>query len=160
MSISANHDDNKLKTFFFVFFPDKKSESETPSERGGSNSGSGIQTLDSQAEQYLTNEKKNVVVDSFVKWRITDVARFYISTQGNERIALNRLDSIVKDHRNNVIVGDLQFLLDFAIVGHAKCGTSTMMEWLGLHGQISCFAGETPHVSAKTIVRTVSSPPQ
>ena len=38
---------------------------------------------------------------------------------------------IVQDHRNHVIIGDLQFLLDFAIIGHVKCGTSTMMKMVG-----------------------------
>ena len=58
-----------------------------------------------------------------------------------------RFESIVKDHRNNVIVGDLQFLLDFAIVGHAKCGTSTMMEWVGHHPQVLCRGQELPHLT-------------
>lgn len=60
-------------------------------------------TLDTNPEQMLTSEQKFVAVDSFVKWRITDVARFYTSTQGNERVALNRLDSIVKDRIRNQI---------------------------------------------------------
>ncbi len=60
-------------------------------------------TLDTNAEQMITSEQKFVAVDSFVKWRITDVARFYTSTQGNERVALNRLDSIVKDRIRNQI---------------------------------------------------------
>jgi membrane protease subunit HflC len=61
-------------------------------------------TLDTSPEQMLTSEQKFVAVDSFVKWRIVDVSRFYISTQGgNERIALNRLDSIVKDRIRNQI---------------------------------------------------------
>lgn len=60
-------------------------------------------TLDTNAEDMLTSEQKFVAVDSFVKWRIADVARFYISTQGNERVALNRLDSIVKDRIRNQI---------------------------------------------------------
>ena len=60
-------------------------------------------TLDTNAEQMLTSEQKFVAVDSFVKWRITDVERFYTSTQGNERVALNRLDSIVKDRIRNQI---------------------------------------------------------
>jgi membrane protease subunit HflC len=51
----------------------------------------------------LTSEQKFVAVDSFVKWRIIDVSRFYTATQGNERIALNRLDSIVKDRIRNQI---------------------------------------------------------
>jgi membrane protease subunit HflC len=60
-------------------------------------------TLDTNPEQMLTSEQKFVAVDSFVKWRIIDVSRFYISTQGNERIALSRLDSIVKDRIRNQI---------------------------------------------------------
>lgn len=60
-------------------------------------------TLDTNPEQMLTAEQKFVAVDSFVKWRIVDVSRFYTSTQGNERIALSRLDSIVKDRIRNQI---------------------------------------------------------
>jgi membrane protease subunit HflC len=60
-------------------------------------------TLDTNPEQMLTSEQKFVAVDSFVKWRIVDVERFYTSTQGNERVALNRLDSIVKDRIRNEI---------------------------------------------------------
>ncbi len=60
-------------------------------------------TLDTNPEQMLTSSQKFVSVDSFVKWRIVDVERFYTSTQGNERIALNRLDSIVKDRIRNQI---------------------------------------------------------
>ena len=62
-----------------------------------------ILTLDTSPEQMITSEQKFVAVDSFVKWRIIDVSRFYTSTQGNERIALSRLDSIVKDRIRNQI---------------------------------------------------------
>jgi membrane protease subunit HflC len=60
-------------------------------------------TLDTNPEQMLTSEQKFVAVDSFVKWRIVDVANFYTSTQGIERVALSRLDSIVKDRIRNQI---------------------------------------------------------
>jgi membrane protease subunit HflC len=60
-------------------------------------------TLDTNAEDMLTSEQKFVAVDSFVKWRIIDVERFYTSTQGIESVALNRLDSIVKDRIRNQI---------------------------------------------------------
>ena len=60
-------------------------------------------TLDTSPEQMLTSEQKFVAVDSFVKWRIVDVSRFYTSTQGNEQIALARLDSIIKDRIRNQI---------------------------------------------------------
>lgn len=51
-----------------------------------------IQTLDSQEpERFITAEKKNVLVDSFVKWRIADVKQYYISVGGDEARAKNRL---------------------------------------------------------------------
>lgn len=62
-----------------------------------------ILTLDTQPENMITSEQKFVIVDSFIKWRIQDVSQFYISTQGNERNALNRLDSIIKDRIRNQI---------------------------------------------------------
>ncbi|PLY12263.1 MAG: protease modulator HflC [Sedimenticola sp.] len=42
-----------------------------------------IQTLDSTPERFLTVEKKDVIVDSFAKWRISDVAQYFRSTGGN-----------------------------------------------------------------------------
>ena len=62
-----------------------------------------ILTLDTAPEQMITVEQKFVAVDSFVKWRIVDIARYYTSTQGNERVAMSRLDSIVKDRIRNQI---------------------------------------------------------
>ena len=42
-----------------------------------------IQTLDARPERFLTVEKKDVIVDSFVKWRIANVGQYYRSTGGN-----------------------------------------------------------------------------
>ncbi len=56
-----------------------------------------IQTMTSKAERFLTAEKKNVIVDYFVKWRIGDVARFYTSVGGNIDQANFRLDQNFKD---------------------------------------------------------------
>jgi len=57
-----------------------------------------IQTLDAEPERYLTSEKKNVEVDSFAKWRIADVARFYTATGGGNINRANLLLSqIIKD---------------------------------------------------------------
>ncbi len=54
-------------------------------------------TLDVEPERFLTAEKKNVIVDSFVMWRIDDVARFYTAVSGDERHARLRLEQIIKD---------------------------------------------------------------
>jgi membrane protease subunit HflC len=55
-----------------------------------------IQTLDAPAERFLTGEKKNVIVDSYVKWRIVDAEQFYKSTGGNIARTNNRLTQIIK----------------------------------------------------------------
>lgn len=55
-----------------------------------------IQTLDAPPELYLTSEKKNVLVDSFVKWRISNVEQYYVSTGGNPVRAGQRLGEIIK----------------------------------------------------------------
>ena len=56
-----------------------------------------IQTLDVDPERFLTSEKKNVIVDSFVKWRIKDVGRYYTAVRGDVAQANLRLDQIIKD---------------------------------------------------------------
>ena len=56
-----------------------------------------ILTLDTPSERFLTSEKKNVIVDSFVKWRISNPRDYYTSTQGDERIAVSRIVSILND---------------------------------------------------------------
>lgn len=50
-----------------------------------------IQTLDAPPQLYLTSEKKNLVVDSFVKWRIRDVATYWVTTGGFKQQAEDRL---------------------------------------------------------------------
>jgi modulator of FtsH protease HflC len=55
-----------------------------------------ILTLDSvEPERFLTAEKKPVLVDSFVKWRIHDVRQYYISVGGDEAVAKIRLSQTV-----------------------------------------------------------------
>lgn len=56
-----------------------------------------IQTMDTTPERFLTAEKKNVIVDSFVKWRIGDVKTFYTVVAGDTNQANLRLDQIIKD---------------------------------------------------------------
>jgi len=56
-----------------------------------------ILTMDSKPERFLTSEKKNVIVDSFVKWKIADVKTFYTAVAGDTNQANIRLDQIIKD---------------------------------------------------------------
>lgn len=56
-----------------------------------------IQTMDAEPERYLTSEKKNLIVDAFVKWRIDNVAKYYTATGGDALRANIRLSQFIKD---------------------------------------------------------------
>ena len=57
-----------------------------------------ILTIDTaEPERFLTSEKKNVLVDLFVKWRITDVRNYYTSVGGDEMNAQRRLLQTIND---------------------------------------------------------------
>ena len=71
-----------------------------------------IMTMDTvEPERFITSEKKNVLVDLFVKWRIVDVKQYYISVRGDEMLAQNRLaqtvNSSMRDEFGNRTVHDV-----------------------------------------------------
>jgi membrane protease subunit HflC len=56
-----------------------------------------IQTIDNEeADRYITAEKKNLLVDLFVKWRISDPKQFFISFKGDRSLAGDRLTQIIR----------------------------------------------------------------
>ncbi|MDO9009987.1 MAG: protease modulator HflC [Thiobacillus sp.] len=57
-----------------------------------------ILTLDdADPESFITSEKKNVLVDSFIKWRVVNAKQFYVSVGGDESRAAIRLKQTVND---------------------------------------------------------------
>lgn len=71
-----------------------------------------ILTMDTEEpERFITSEKKNVLVDLFVKWRIIDVKQYYISVRGDEALAQTRLaqtvNSSMRDEFGNRTVHDV-----------------------------------------------------
>lgn len=50
-----------------------------------------IKTLDGQADRFITSEKKDLIVDAFVKWRIEDFAKYYLSTGGGNQAEAEEL---------------------------------------------------------------------
>ncbi len=57
-----------------------------------------IMTLDAAADRFVTSEQKDLMVDSYVKWRITDFGKFYLATQGgNQLIAESLLQSKINN---------------------------------------------------------------
>jgi len=56
-----------------------------------------LQTLDAEPQRFLTGEKKDVIVDSFARWRINDVVQFYKSSDGDSRRAGFLLSQKIND---------------------------------------------------------------
>ncbi len=52
---------------------------------------------DPEPLRFITSEKKPVLVDSFVKWRIADVKQYYVSVQGDELRAATRIKQTISD---------------------------------------------------------------
>ncbi len=62
-----------------------------------------VLTLDSRPERFLTLEKKPLVVDSFVKWKVVDVTKYYTASSGDERRAEGRLAERVRNGLRNEV---------------------------------------------------------
>jgi len=80
-----------------------------------------ILTIDQKPERFLTQEKKDLIVDSYVKWRIVDVVQYYKTTQGDELVAGRLLyENINNGLRNEfgkrtiqeVVAGDRTHIMD------------------------------------------------
>jgi membrane protease subunit HflC len=60
-----------------------------------------VLTIDAaDVERVQTSEKKNLLIDSFVKWRISDPRTYYVTFGGNERAAQERLSALMRDALN------------------------------------------------------------
>jgi len=60
-----------------------------------------IMTLDARPQAFLTLEKKRLIVDSFVKWRIDNVEKYYTATSGDEFRAADLLSSRIETSLRN-----------------------------------------------------------
>lgn len=60
-----------------------------------------ILTLDAQTESFFTSERKRLIVDSYAKWRISDVGTYYRATGGDESVADNRLANQINSGLRN-----------------------------------------------------------
>lgn len=56
-----------------------------------------IQTLDGAPDRFVTSEKKDLIVDSYVKWRIKDFSKFYLRARGDKQYA----ETLLKQKVNN-----------------------------------------------------------
>ena len=68
-----------------------------------------VLTVDSQPERFFTQEKKALIVDSYAKFRVSDTAKFYTATNGDEARAMGLLAQRINDGlRNQVAVRTVQ----------------------------------------------------
>lgn len=84
-----------------------------------------IQTMDAEPQRFLTSEKKNVIVDAFVKWKINNVSKFYTATGGDGARANVRLSQFInnglrgefgKRTIKQVVSGDRNEIMDILTV--------------------------------------------
>lgn len=63
-----------------------------------------LQTLDGLADRFVTSEKKDLIIDSYVKWRIEDFEKFYLATNGGNFLQAESLLSrkITNGLRNEI----------------------------------------------------------
>ena len=80
-----------------------------------------IQTMDSDPEGFLTKNNQELVIDSFVKWRIRDIKQYFISVRGDAGIAQTRLAQQVNSSLRSevgkrsiaeVVAGDRAVIMD------------------------------------------------
>ncbi len=57
-----------------------------------------IQTLEGQADRFVTSEKKDLIIDSYVKWKIEDFSKYYLATGGGNKI---QAEDLLKRKINN-----------------------------------------------------------
>ncbi|QOL26537.1 protease modulator HflC [Thalassotalea sp. LPB0316] len=89
-----------------------------------------IQTLDEAPDRFVTAEKKDLMVDSYVKWRIVDFSRFYLRTSGS----FDNASALLKQKVNNGL--------------RTEFGTRTIQE---------IVSGERDDLMAKALESTASS---
>ncbi|HKM16526.1 MAG TPA: protease modulator HflC [Marinospirillum sp.] len=70
-----------------------------------------LQTLDGSPSRYLTGDRKGVIVDSFVQWKIVDVTRYYEATAGDEQASMRliapRVDESLRNEFGRRTLGEI-----------------------------------------------------
>ncbi|PSJ43988.1 protease modulator HflC [Zobellella endophytica] len=63
-----------------------------------------VQTLDDQVDRFVTSEKKDLIIDSYVKWRIDNFAQYYLATGGGNRL---QAESLLRRRINNSLRSEI-----------------------------------------------------
>ncbi|WWP02276.1 MAG: protease modulator HflC [Candidatus Dasytiphilus stammeri] len=70
-----------------------------------------IQTIDNQAEKFITKENNYIIVDSYIKWRINNFRSYYLATGGSlkqaEKIIKNKIDYILQSQISSLNIRNI-----------------------------------------------------
>ena len=95
-----------------------------------------IQTLDDTPDRFVTSEKKDLIVDSYVKWRIDDFARYYLSTGGNklqaEALLKQKVNNGLRSEFGTRTIGQIVSGERSALMSQAMQQASTSSDELGI----------------------------
>ena len=85
-----------------------------------------IQTLSARADRFVTAEKKDLIIDSYVKWRISDPSTFYLTTAGGN---ITQAEELLRRRINNSLRSQIGRLTIHEIVsGQEKAGSYGEMD--------------------------------
>jgi len=85
-----------------------------------------------QGETFLTNDNRGLIVDFYVKWRVSDASRFFQATGGREELAGERLAEIVKDGIKGVVA---QRTLEEIVTSERAAVTGEMFKQASANGE-------------------------
>ncbi|EPE37999.1 protein HflC [Candidatus Photodesmus katoptron] len=103
-----------------------------------------IQTMDGRSDRFVTSEKKDVIIDTYVKWRIADFGRFYLTTGGGniltaeallERKVTDVLRSEIGSREIKQIVSGPRNNEDLSKINNQQISTKAAKEALEIDGQ-------------------------
>lgn len=114
-----------------------------------------IQTMNNQADRFVTMEKKDLIIDSYIKWRISDLGLYYVATGGGDisqaevlikrkfsdrlRSELGKLNvqGIVTDSRNQLMT-DVRVSLNYGTAGEEVLEFLTNDNNASIHNDDAC----------------------
>ena len=84
-----------------------------------------IQTISSSADRFVTSEKKDVIIDSYVKWQILDAATYYLTTAGGNKM---QAEELLRRRINNSLRSQIGRLTIHQIVSGQNSGKNQETE--------------------------------
>lgn len=118
-----------------------------------------IQTISSSADRFVTSEKKDVIIDSYVKWQILDAATYYLTTAGGNKL---QAEELLRRRINNSLRSQIGRLTIHEIVSGQNNGQDAALEESDFdtvvdNSQNEAAADNTTEIAANTQETTPES---